>query len=734
MNSRILTHIIIPFLMLSFCAVHAQKQKDIDKADYYYDLYMYSKAIPFFEKYNSKITNDSTNLKNLYKQAIAYKKTHQYEASTKTFLRMLKCDTNRVKYNIALSQNLIKLKQYDKALKYLRKYLAIYPNDKFALNLFESVKSIPDLSVDRNMYTLENLNINTDKADFGAVKYKNGIVFSSSGYPNTFSKNYPRNNESYLDLYYTEPSGQNEFSEFDRPRNFSKIVNSKFHDGPIHFYDNEKQCIVSQNYYNKGEDYDNPEKTNILALFHFKTNDLAFKFDKNFQFNRKGFSVGHAFISDELKMMFFISDKPGGYGGTDIYVCRYKNGQWTNPTNLGNRINTPGNEMFPFVYKNQLYFSSDGHVGMGGLDIFVSSFDQYFWSFPNNLKAPINSEKDDFAYYLLDKEEDKGFFSSNRDGGKGGDDIYLFKGKENFYKELNILVFDAKSKTKLEGVELIYHDENGIKQSETTSNKGLVKQKFNPFINYEFVLNKTNYHTKKFLYFFENQIDNFKDTLKIYLEPEQWLKLEGTVAEKSNKSPIDSAQVRINNLTYQIYTDIYSDKKGTFEFSLDPNCKYQIFINKEGYFNEEVKQVSTIDIDGSKTFRYDLLLDLDKIELGKAIVLKKIYYDTDKWNIKPQSKIELNKVVDMLTNNPYIKIELSSHTDSRAGDQYNLILSKKRAKSAYEYIISKGISADRITYEGYGERRLQNHCKNGVKCSEKEHQANRRTEIKVLEY
>ena len=352
-------------------------------------------------------------------------------------------------------------------------------------------------------------------------------------------------------------------------------------------------------------------------------------------------------FSADGQTLYFASTRKGGFGGSDLYKAAMEGpGRFGAPENLGDKVNTVGNESFPAISpEGVLYFSSDGHPGLGKLDIFKLDKGQV-----QNLGSPINSNGDDFAPFFLDKQG--GVFSSNRAGGKGSDDLYRFR--ENTIK----LVFFVADGTVLE------------RNSQT-----------------------------------------------------------GTTTPVSNQ-PV--ALLGANGRQLQTTT---SGPDGKFIFKLDSAAaSYALTANRDGYFTARNslttvgrKPAQELLPDPVNEIRIPVTLTLTKIVKNKAIVVDNIFYDYDKSNIRPDAALELDKLVETLNDNPRITIELSSHTDSRGKDAYNQALSQRRAQSAVDYIISKGIAASRITAKGYGESRpVVPNAK-----TEEQYQRNRRTEFKV---
>jgi len=378
---------------------------------------------------------------------------------------------------------------------------------------------------------------------------------------------------------------------------------------------------------------------NNLKLFRAELKGEEWTNITELPFNSDEYSCGHPALASDDKTLYFISDMPGGYGGTDIYKTTLEGETWSKPENVGNVINTSSNEMFPFVHPDgTFYFSSDGHESLGGLDVFMTSYDGKKWLQVENLNYPLNTSKDDFAF-ITPTDSKAGYVSSNR-----GKDDKIYEVTKNI--------------------------------------------------------------------------------------PE--LLLSGNVRHKGKiNEGIDSAVVEVNNTTERTKEMIYTNKYGNYSVKLKPNCEYIVKASKQMFF--AITKPKTFSMMGKKVSeKFTANFELEEVIIERPIVLENIYYDLDKWAIRTDAKVELDRLAQLMSDNPKLCIELSSHTDSRAGDQYNLILSDKRAKAAVDYIISKGIDAKRMKWKGYGESRLINHCENGVVCTEEEHQKNRRTEFKAI--
>ena len=386
--------------------------------------------------------------------------------------------------------------------------------------------------------------------------------------------------------------------------------------------------------------------------------------------------------------------------------------------------------MFPYIAENgTLYFASNGHMGLGGLDIFSTQLEKGNWSVPRNLGAPINSNLDDFGY-VLRKDRIHGYFCSNRAGGVGDDDIYSFQ------RLANGITYNGYTGDSIGGV-TVEVKSNQETTKVITERDGSFSFNPQPNIEYNFTATKDGYHESKL----HLPSTDSTTTVRIPMYPEGDLKLEVVVIDKKTHQPIDSALVKIVNEQKGMPEEKYTDKEGKTTFGLDTNSKYRI----EGYkeTNNPSEKYLRVSADISTKGVYPPTVMKETIELDKAkkvvpIKLEIIYYNLDKWDIRPDAAIELNKLVKLLKDNPTMEIELSSHTDCRGSKDYNMSLSKLRAISALEYIATQGISRVRMTYAGYGESRLLNNCQcednNEIPCTEEQHQINRRTEFKIQKF
>ncbi|MBJ6117728.1 OmpA family protein [Pontibacter sp. BT310] len=505
--------------------------------------------------------------------------------------------------------------------------------------------------------------LNSDGADFSPFKAKDGLYFASDrmqGKGDAQTARYAWTGNGYIQMYFAPAKSD---TSWGKPEALPSAINTQYHNGPAVFLEKDKTLYFTRTRAVRREIKKNSDPTswfqgaeggthiNRLGIYTAVKKGSKWKKVKAFKYNNTDqFSIGHPALNADGTMLYFVSDMPGGLGETDIYYSeRQANGEWGQPINAGNKINTPGRESFPsFGADGVLYFSSDGHMGMGGLDLFKAVGPPKAWTAVENLKYPFNTSHDDLGL-VMDANGKTGMLSSGRFAEEGFDDLVTFV-------------------------------ENRIPC--TITGKTI-----------EFVADQQNRGKKR-----ELAVGNVRLTV---------------TEVGSDARPIE----------------VISNADGTFMLPVYGGMTYTIRGSKPNYLTQTI----TVPANCRKTedsVRVEMVFNRDTP--NKPIVLDNIYYDLDKYELTPQAAIELDKLVQTLKDNPHIRIELSSHTDSRQTNYYNQMLSELRAKSAVDYLVAKGIERARLESKGYGETQLINNCADGVSCSEDMHQQNRRTEFKIL--
>jgi len=321
------------------------------------------------------------------------------------------------------------------------------PSDQRAASFIAQLDDQSALYLDSMLHTVSAVSFNSPAADFSPTFYKNGLVFVSGR--NHSRTVYKWNESSFLDLYYSQKGA---IGIYDSPVPFQKELNTSWHEGPACFYQNWTKMALTRNNFEKGKLGVSSNGVTKLKLYFIEPDEKGlWKNSTPFIYNSDEYSVGHPSIQEDGSSMYFISDMPGGFGGTDIYFCKWEGGQWSKPQNLGGKVNTPGNEMFPFLSReNNLYFASNGHGGLGGLDIFEYSFQR---DTITNIGYPINSGKDDFGYIV--NADGEGYFSSNRNSANSTDNIYEFKTRKSLYIEVKILALHAANREPISGAKVV---------------------------------------------------------------------------------------------------------------------------------------------------------------------------------------------------------------------------------------------------------------------------------------
>jgi outer membrane protein OmpA-like peptidoglycan-associated protein len=346
-----------------------------------------------------------------------------------------------------------------------------------------------------------------------------------------------------------------------------------------------------------------------------------------------GYSVMHPFVDEEAKRLYFTSDMPGGMGGYDLYYSEYDEAMTFGPAiNLGSEVNTTGNESHAFRNGSKFFFSSTGHKGMGGMDVFQSGYSSTAITDVQNMGIPINSMADDFAYRELDNNGI--YLSSNRKGGQGFDDIYKIA---DVYKAFLVRVIDYR---------------------------GLIIT------------------------------DSYVATLR----------------DKTQGGTVQT----------------FRNGDGVLRSELEPESDFSIAISKPGYFSVTDDAITTKGFEGDTIKREYKLIP---IPYQLPVYVDIVYYDLDKFKIRDDAKPALDKLGQLMKHYAFLDLLVSSHTDSRASDEYNIRLSNDRAKAVTEYMSRHNISADRIRLEWFGEQNLVNDCGNGKPCPQSSHQLNRRSEL-----
>jgi outer membrane protein OmpA-like peptidoglycan-associated protein/tetratricopeptide (TPR) repeat protein len=829
-------------LIIILLATKSFGQSVLQQAERQYDLLAYNAAIELFEQALKSKGGVKDKKTALTKLAYSYRQVRDYQNSERVYRDLIGSSSDLsgadTKAYLYYAQALAANGKYKESQEAYDKYIKAGGDVPRGNGFSKLYQDVTPLTRSQGSYKIDYLSINTAKADFSPMYYQNGLVFCSArNEDNTNTrKMFNWDGTKFLDLYlvpdlsslsnkdaagvagsgkgskssgnvglvgddeYTFPTANDSktIGSFTGAKalsrdsyqedpttaseNFSKSLNTKYHEGPTAFTKDYGTVIFTRNNYFNGKYRESSDKVNKLKLFtatsagsssssnskdskdakakkSSKVDASGWSNVKEAPFNSDEYSVGHPAITKDDKLVYFSSDMPGGFGGTDIYVVEFNGGNWGTPVNLGPSVNTAGNEMFPYVdEKGHLYFSSDGLPGLGELDMFfIEMANGTPTGKPRNLGAPLNSTKDDFGL-ITDGERKVGYFSSNRKRGGQDDDIYRFTREGSLYpcKDVLVAVYDADTKMPLDNstVDVELKGGNGKGDSKVTDSNGTVKVCLDDNQEYSLKASREGYSPNTVVY---TMTENGEEKIEIPLSkpketeatpgestvmnnsalpmtkaPAQPCKvstLKGRLTSNKDKSPLEGVVVTLKNECDGTTQQVVTGPDGRYEFDVCADCDYTLDASKDnmGVSNRRISKVSR---DGAPEV---VSQDLSMFEEGDIVQLNNIYYDFGKCNIRSDAARELDKLAELMIKYSSMRIELRSHTDSRSSSEHNQKLSAGRAREAVQYLEKKGISKDRMIAAGYGESQLVNECADGVSCSEEQHQQNRRTEFKVLQ-
>ena len=625
---------ILTTLLILFCVTTAFAQRwELRKANNLFEKRAYVDAAEFYSR-SEKNQETLMNLGDSY-----YFNTKMEEAS-KWYGDLVKNYSEGLDntYLFRYAQALKGVKNYEEADIWMAKYEAAQSESTTEF-MSEIDANVPFL------YELKSSGVNAAVSDFGpSFLGEDKIIFASSRNPK--AKNYKWNDQSYLDLYTADIA---EDGSLTNPQLLKGHVNTKKHEANATVTKDGKTMYFSRTNYTDGKKEKDENKITHLKIYKAELVDSIWTKIKELPFNDVSYSTYHPALNFDESKLYFVSDMPGTIGGMDIFEADINNdGTFGTPKNLGPKINTEKREQFPYMSEyNTLYFASNGHLGLGNLDLFSSQIEENIFSEPKNLGSTINSSLDDFSL-IINERNDKGYYSSNRDN--NDDNLFEFK-REEYIKP-------------------------------------------------------------------------------VYL-------VEGIVTDKKTGKILPGSLVTLMDDNNNVIADTIVKADGKYLFKLDPNQKYMVRGTRKLYNPYDV-DFST-DTEGK--ISHDIVLDLelysDKEENIIAstdgttqVKINKIYFDYDKWNIRPDAAKELDVLVSVMKKYPEMEIEVSAHTDARGTLDYNLELSHQRAKSTLEYLVSQGITINRLKSIGYGEMQPLNKC--GDNCTDPEYDLNRRCEFKLL--
>jgi len=642
-NKILFTSLLTVFILTMTFA----QERGVLKGNKKYSEYSFSPAIDIYKKVLDKgyVSSDL-----LQKLGNSYYFNANFEEAGKVYKQLIEKYGSEVgpEYYFRYGQTLKTLGDYKNSDSILARFADMTSNDLRSKIIKTAKDYKEEIARNSGRYDIDLFEYNSKYSDFAPAFYKEGLIFSSDRDTGNLAKyRHTWNSRDFLDIYKVnaDSSSSNTVVKMN-------MINSRLHESTSVATKDGNTIYFTRNNFIDGKSTKDDEGIVRLKVFRTKLVDGEWTILEELSFNNDGYSVAHPALSPDEKTLYFASDMPGSLGESDIYkVTINEDGTFGTPENLGLPINTEARETFPFVSsENILYFSSDGHPGLGGLDIFgIKIKNGGFTRSVLNVGEPVNSKWDDFSY-IINEDNKRGYFASNRAEGMGADDIYGFL-------ETRPLIFEC-------------------------------------------------------------------------LQP-----ITGTVRDKISNEVLVGATVKVINEDNEEILSAITDNRGNYTLSCDCNQGNFVRAQTQGYMPAE----EYLPISNGKATIIDFYLEREIIKAGfgddlaKLLQLSTIYFDFGKYDIRRDAEIEIQKVIAAMEKYPSLKIKANSHTDSRGPDSFNLWLSQKRAESTVNYMISQGISSERLEGEGYGETRLVNECDDGVKCSGEKHQLNRRSEFIILE-
>ncbi|GAA4281907.1 OmpA family protein [Gaetbulibacter aestuarii] len=624
-------------ILISFTAFSQQgKQR---RADTLFNKFSFVKAAKVYQELVQNNYNKDYAMRQL---ADCYTFLRDPRNAARYYKTVVKQEHVPIEYYYKYAQALRGLKKYDESEEWLKRYKdsggVVNKND-----FSKDANFISSIFTAKQQYFLDRVYFNSKFSDFGAFEQNGKVYFTSSRDEGLGIKRlYGWNEQPFLDVYVTDAKSK---KNVDYNNKLPGDVNSVYHDGPVTITKDGQTMYFSRNNFN--EDIETKDRKGLTNMKIYRAHLVDGKWTniEDLSINGNSFSTQHPALNNDDTRLYFASDRKGTLGGSDIWYCDINpDGTLSNVTNVGPIVNTPNAEGFPFINnEGVLFFSSDGHVGLGLLDIFATIKGENEDEIASiiNLGTPVNSSMDDFSFFM-NPNGITGYFASNRKNGRGSDDIYAY-----------------------------------------------------------------------------------------HREPE--LHVEGVVTDAINTKPIPFARITLFNDKGEQVAYMETDEKGYYQINIDRNQDYKIVANQDKYI-DDYRTFTSKNIQTELTsIRANLLLN-PKPNVVKLAELNTIYFDFDKFNIRPDAAKELDKIVDLMTNKyPDMVIRIESYTDPRGTESYNDKLSVDRANSTYEYLISNGIDPARITsHKGFGERKLITmDCGDDKNCKEEQYQLNRRTKFIV---
>ncbi len=723
-------HILLALAVLClFAQVAVAQDPRLRKAKEAMRLLQYAEAAKLYEELLPKYDTPQTRAH----LAEAYRKNQQYDKAVEHYAQIKNWGQLAPEYLLYYAKALLKTASCAEAQSVYDQYLERKPLDARAPMLRDVCAALEQLRAQPNdAFTLFPVGFNSSYHEMAPAYYGNSLVFAS----NRLSAK-----GDFLDLIVAkDPASTESLAPF------ATELNTPLHEATATF-----SADMSRVFFTRSREVKTSLESRIVPLDILtatRQSDGKWSKPESLNLTDAAYSAAHPCLSADGTRLYFSSDLPNGFGGKDLYYSDWNGSTWGKPVNLGPEINTEGDELFPALGPdNRLYFSSDGHLGLGGHDLFAAEMiGPSAWGRVQNLGLLFNSAEDDFAIAWA-PDGNAGFLSSNRTGGQGGDDIYGFK---RLHYVLALEFTDAL---------------NGRSIAPTSVASDCGATTLHPRLRLpvegccSITVQAEGYESlSRQICANESGLPG-KSAYRIALEPEKVYTVQGSVMDQQSEQPLTGAAIHVFDQAGALFAVLVSGADGHFAANLPRGKCFTFKVEKGNYFARTLDE--RICTEGNQTL-YVLNVVLQPFwisaaqmrrnlanttALAKGVFLAgtptgleetapfqlQIYYNRFSAEIREDAIPEMQRLIQLLKDNPKVVLEISAHTDARGDASFNQRLSQKRAEAVVKWLTDRGIESSRLFAKGYGESRLVNHCKDGVACSEAEHQRNRRTEFRVVE-
>ncbi len=673
--------------------------------------------------YRLALQRDPGNRTAKARVADCYYRMGQFDEANRWYRQLVKQGQPSAIEYYQLGQVLSSLERYDSARMAYEQAAAMDSTDRRAKNKVEFVQIMSAYHKDPASYSMNRQWYNSPESDFSPRHFGKGIVFVSSRDRDLFIKRRSMSsvneNEGLLNAFYVD-------NDFDSARSvddqvslfYSKALNSPYHDGPVTFFSDGKRIAYTRNLLVDGKPAkDEWGRVNLELYFATLGNGRSLTNLEAFPYNSRSYSIAHPWVSEDGSVLYFSSNMPGGKGGADLYASYYRDGKWSQPENLGEGVNTAGDEFSPYFWQNQLFFASDGFGGFGGLDNYIAIMQDGKFMRPENLGFPLNSSHDDFGM-IIDGVGREGYFASNRLD--RNDDIYKFR-----LKRVTVVghVRDLETREPVPHATISISGEGDSQLNQlNTDEQGNFRVELDLERNYRFHPAKEGYTSLSDQQLAVGMASIIPDTLEVAIW-KNGLFAKGVVYSNELQSRLPGAMVYIQNLSTGVVDSIKVGDDAEYRFLVLPNMSYRVNARYPGYLE------NGFALNTSNLFHGNLLNDILLEETYQEKLT--VFFDLDKAVVRPEFGKSLDKLVRSLNRFKGATLYVGAHADAQGSREYNKRLSDRRAAAIVAFFKEKGIQPSRMEAFGFGEELILNTCSDGVECSDAQHSQNRRAEVKV---